>query len=1219
MNGGASDIVRNVLDDDKHEEKKKVVDREHSVNESERRQKMTPSPTMKDSLLSDLLTEDRAEIVETSTNIDASESSPYGDGSDANEKSREKNIEEMAKAALRAFGILEVDDDRPTAIDTKESASAEQKETSHSTDVITSQNDQQQKMMKVAKSSLKDSATYIPPPLPLYETKKDGGSISPPKTGMETTILWPSPYHLRDVPTEDEPFVPLNENIEADVRKLHAMRASHPKDVRKRVVFDSIELSERQLQKRTKVRHERRITEDGVDETTTPRSIPLSTPSSPSHVVTRDDIEGGRPGYNVDSDEVKTIHSWYLPASAEDTTLVFESRFEGGNLRRAVQVYEYEYDLTLKPDLNTNRHTQWFYFECRNTRAGTTYKFNIVNLLKSDSLYNYGMRPLLYSNALAKKKKCGWRRCGENICYYSNGSKRSMLSSSRRRATSYYTLTFTVEFPADDDVVYLAMCYPYSYTDLRQDILSLMNDPVRSQYVRRRPLCLTLGGNICDLLTISSFDEDRVNRRTPDPSCTGDEKEMKSKEKRAVLVSARVHPGETNASWMMKGFLDYVTGSSTDAQILRKNFIFKVVPMLNPDGVTVGNYRCSLAGIDLNRSYISPSRKVHPTIFYTKQMVKRLCTERDVVLSIDLHGHSKKMNIFMYGCETKPEERRLFLRERVFPRMLWKNGKVFSYRDCNFKVRKSKESTARVVFCREMGIRNAYTMEASFAGASFGECKGRHFTTTDLESMGRSFCDTLLDYCDPDQSKVDMTLKEIRKIYSVAKSLHENDGSDDGSDSDSDAAVASSSTKKTKSGRKRTSLVSAAKAVKRGSRKSSAQRAYEIYSEDMSDNKGGDATEVKRPKTGRRRRRKKKRGSNSKRKKRGGKEIESRSQESPVRGKMLPSKKSRMRRRGKTLTAHDVEKDSVLHHQQRHHRYSGPAGCRPLSSEADDAHSSTPTVDTKSFVDDVRGIMGPLTPSFSYMSRKTSENRLRSRKRRGPSSFSASSCLADSSTTMSRRTDANPHSASAEEVDADEYASVVTSKVVSSAHHAREDRDAMVALRMSKAAKLMRRATDIRRAAASLAAATRQFDKTSLGSVSEDVRLGLGKAERENERSRRGRLSPAKHISAREAIADLDREIDSRRVGNDRTSSQHSLGPSSRRHRSQRRIRHVTSERRPGPLSVDATYGSSSSPKNALRRTTSLPKLTGASPKAIHTIIQNRTRFGDRMGSFGGL
>ena len=52
---------------------------------------------------------------------------------------------------------------------------------------------------------------------------------------------------------------------------------------------------------------------------------------------------------------------------------------------------------------------------------------------------------------------------------------------------------------------------------------------------------------------------------------------------------------------MMKGLLDFLTSSHSDAKLLREMFVFKVVPMLNPDGVIIGNYRCSLTGRDLNR------------------------------------------------------------------------------------------------------------------------------------------------------------------------------------------------------------------------------------------------------------------------------------------------------------------------------------------------------------------------------------------------------------------------------------------------------------------------------------------------------------------------------------------------------------------------------------------------------------------------------------------
>ena len=47
-------------------------------------------------------------------------------------------------------------------------------------------------------------------------------------------------------------------------------------------------------------------------------------------------------------------------------------------------------------------------------------------------------------------------------------------------------------------------------------------------------------------------------------------------------------------------------------------FIFKIIPMLNPDGVIVGNYRCSLAGRDLNRNYKSVLKDSFPSVWHTK-------------------------------------------------------------------------------------------------------------------------------------------------------------------------------------------------------------------------------------------------------------------------------------------------------------------------------------------------------------------------------------------------------------------------------------------------------------------------------------------------------------------------------------------------------------------------------------------------------------------------
>ncbi|XP_071120376.1 cytosolic carboxypeptidase 2-like isoform X6 [Mytilus edulis] len=428
--------------------------------------------------------------------------------------------------------------------------------------------------------------------------------------------------------------------------------------------------------------------------------------------------------------------------SPEDKTLLFDSRFESGNLARAVQTSETDYECWLRYDLYTTKNTQWFYFRVANTRPNVTYRFTIVNFMKPDSLYNYGMRPLMYSEKNAQGKKIGWIRCGAEIKYYKNNLK----YQSGRGEKPFYSLTWTVQFPNSHDTVYFAHCFPYTYTDLQDYLLDCSNDPIKSKICKQRVLCRTLAGNLVYVLTITS------------PSQAPED----IKHKKAVVITSRVHPGECNASWMMKGFLDYLTGNSADAKLLRDTFIFKIVPMLNPDGVIVGNYRCSLAGRDLNRNYKTVLKDAYPSVWHTKNMIRRLLQEREIIVYCDLHGHSRKQNVFIYGCENRysPDKR---LKERVFPSMLNKNAPdKFHFESCKFKVQKSKDGTGRIVMWN-MGILNSYTMEATFCGSTMGKMKGYHFSMSDYESLGFHFCDTLLDYCDPDKTKVGNVMLELEE------------------------------------------------------------------------------------------------------------------------------------------------------------------------------------------------------------------------------------------------------------------------------------------------------------------------------------------------------------------------------------------------------------------------------------------------------------------------
>jgi murein tripeptide amidase MpaA len=102
---------------------------------------------------------------------------------------------------------------------------------------------------------------------------------------------------------------------------------------------------------------------------------------------------------------------------------------------------------------------------------------------------------------------------------------------------------------------------------------------------------------------------------------------------------------------MMEGFIEYILGDELEARNLRNTYVFKIIPMLNPDGVIVGNYRCSLSGLDLNRQWQTPSIKLSPEIYAMKEMVRKTLECREIHLFVDMHGHSRQKNVFMYGCQ----------------------------------------------------------------------------------------------------------------------------------------------------------------------------------------------------------------------------------------------------------------------------------------------------------------------------------------------------------------------------------------------------------------------------------------------------------------------------------------------------------------------------------------------------------------------------------------
>lgn len=407
--------------------------------------------------------------------------------------------------------------------------------------------------------------------------------------------------------------------------------------------------------------------------------------------------------------------------------LSFESRFEGGNLRRVVQRSSREYDLILNPDVNTSRHHFWFYFGVKNLTARVVYTFNIINLDRRDTVYTKrstagGLSPLLFSDG-------SWTRLsslpGFSLSCYKNHYRHPL------KGHHYYTLSLTFLLPSNS-TCYISSSFPYSYSLLRTHLCTI---PFNSNTVfyRVRKMCNSVLGNKCYLVTVT----DKSNGLT------------NAMQKSVIFLSSRVHPGETNSSHIMAGALQAVLSDHPVAISLREKFVFYIVPMINPDGVVCGNQRCGMAGVDLNRQYENPCTDQHPTVFHTKALLAYLTAiGRPPLIVVDIHGHSRAHNVFMFGCEDSPSQ-------RLLPNILHSQLKSFNQGQCTYKTEASKRGALRISAWKELKLSLSYTMECTVAGCDFRGYKGFHLGIEQLEEVGRELI-FALDKIGTDRATLDM-------------------------------------------------------------------------------------------------------------------------------------------------------------------------------------------------------------------------------------------------------------------------------------------------------------------------------------------------------------------------------------------------------------------------------------------------------------------------------
>ena len=411
----------------------------------------------------------------------------------------------------------------------------------------------------------------------------------------------------------------------------------------------------------------------------------------------------------------------------KDETLIFESRFESGNLQLVYLTELYndnldcdKYQLFLSNDTNTTGYTQWFFFRITNTKKNKKVNLSIMNMLRKRTKYQNGIKIWIYSKKKnLESNNIGWHHTNEDVKYYRNFLYR--LIKGKRQY--FYTLSFDYTFEYDNDEIYFANCIPFTYTDVMKELNEYTKyENNKYPFFHRKTLCTTLAGNDVDYITINNSNLNKF--------------EEESSKKNGIVLFARQHPSETVGSWTIKGAIEFLMGDSDEAKYLRDNFIFKIIPMINVDGVIMGNTRTSLAGCDLNRRWSNPNEFLHPEIYSAKELIMNFASNKKIECIVDFHGHFGAFNSFFYANNIKEDIEKC----RFFPFSCANKSNVISIEKSKFSMPKYKQGTGRINLFQELNIENVVTLETSYFGCINGCYTNKYFTTQTLKEIGRDIC-----------------------------------------------------------------------------------------------------------------------------------------------------------------------------------------------------------------------------------------------------------------------------------------------------------------------------------------------------------------------------------------------------------------------------------------------------------------------------------------------
>lgn len=276
------------------------------------------------------------------------------------------------------------------------------------------------------------------------------------------------------------------------------------------------------------------------------------------------------------------------------------ANFDAGNIDVISLEDKKDIQLAIRPDVG-EEFFQWFNFRLSG-EIGEQYVLNIVNAGEASYLE-------------------GW----ENYQAVASYDREYWF----RLPTSYKDGKLTIVAELECDTIQIAYFAPYSY-ERHQDLLAAVQT---HPLVSVEHLGETLDKRDLTLVKIADGDS------------------SSDKSKRNIWITARQHPGETMAEWLVEGLLySLLDSDNATAKLLLEKANFYIVPNMNPDGSVRGHLRTNAVGTNLNREWLNPSLEKSPEVFHVINKMEAT----GVDLFYDVHGDEALPYVFLAGSQGTP-------------------------------------------------------------------------------------------------------------------------------------------------------------------------------------------------------------------------------------------------------------------------------------------------------------------------------------------------------------------------------------------------------------------------------------------------------------------------------------------------------------------------------------------------------------------------------------